>query len=122
MELKKFFHAFFFAGQGFKFAFIKERNFKFHLAVTFVVIFLSVYFSLSAIEWLFVIVSIGSVLAAELMNTAIEEVCNLLNRKLKLKFHDTWHPRNLAAASVLVTAIFAALVGLIIFLPKLLSL
>lgn len=119
MDIKKPLHAFYYAFQGLIFAVQKERNFRFHLFATIIVLIFGILLNLSVLEWIIVCFAISLVLSAELFNTAIEEICNLLNRKLKLKFRDTWDPRNLGAAAVFITAAFAAIIGLFIFTPRL---
>ncbi len=71
--------------------------------------------NLSVFEWLIVLVCFMSVISSELFNTALEECVNLaspnINEKAKLA-------KDISAGAVLVTAIFSFLIGLIIFLPK----
>lgn len=118
MSIKKFFHPFIYATQGLIFAFKKERNFRFHIFFCLFIFWFGIVLGLSPLEWIIVFIMVGLVIAAELFNTAVEETCNVIKDKLKLVYKDTYHPRNLAAAAVLVTAITAALVGLFIFVPK----
>ena len=73
-------------------------------------------------EWVIVLFLIGAVITAELFNTAIEEICNLATVKLKLRYSDTKVHRDLAAGAVLVIAVVAALIGMVIFIPKVLIL
>ena len=101
---------------------LKERNLKIHLIVALGVLAASVFFQISPFEWLIVIFLIGAVISAEFFNTAIEEICDLITAKLKLHYSDTTAPRDLAAGAVLVVAVTAAVVGLIIFIPKVLTL
>ncbi|HEX8924081.1 MAG TPA: diacylglycerol kinase family protein [Patescibacteria group bacterium] len=115
--IKKIVASFGYAGVGFKTG-CSQRNFRFHILAAIIAIILSITLHVSEVEWVMVLFCIGLVMSAELMNSAVEEVCNLLNRKLKLDFYDTWDPRNLAAASVLVAAVVSAFVGFIIFVPK----
>lgn len=73
------------------------------------------YFNLSGAEWLWVIMASGVVLMAELMNTAMEVLVDLVSPDL--------HPKakiikDVAAAAVLVTALTAVVIGLLIFIPK----
>jgi len=101
---------------------LKERNFKTHLYISVCVILAAIFFQISSVEWLIVLLLIGAVITTELINTAIEEICDLLTAKLKLQYSDTTAPRDLAAGAVLIIASVAALVGLIIFVPKVLTL
>ena len=101
---------------------LKERNFKIHLFVAAFVISASIFFQISVVEWLVVFILIGAVIAAELFNTAIEDICDLITAKLKLQYSDTTAARDIAAGAVLIIASVAALVRLIIFVPKALML
>jgi diacylglycerol kinase (ATP) len=101
---------------------LKERNVKIHLLAAICVISASIFFEITPTQWLIVILLIGAVISAELFNTAIEEVCDAITVKLKLQYSDTTLPRDLAAGAVLVIAVTAAIVGLIIFAPKVLIL
>lgn len=105
-----------FAFEGIIFSFNKGTHFKMHVVALVIVIILGLIFSISSVEWLVVILIAASVIAAEAINTAIEETCNLL--------HPDIHPRarlakHCAAGGVLILSIAAVIIGLIIFLPKL---
>lgn len=110
--------------KGFSFAFTgistgsSGRNFRVHLLFASAVIFFGLLFQISLIEWLLVIFCIAAVLSAELINTAIEETCNVLKNRLKLGYSATTDPRNLAAAAVLILAVASAIIGFVIFIPK----
>ncbi len=101
---------------------LKERNLKIHLTATVLVLFLSFLLKISRVEFIFILILTAMVISAELFNTAIEDVCNILTASLKLQYGDTTIPRDVAAGAVLAVASIAALVGLIIFIPKLLTL
>ena len=74
------------------------------------------YFRLSATEWLWIVSVSGLVIMAELFNTAIEVLVDLVSPEIHPKAKIV---KDLASAAVLVAAIVAAIVGLIIFIPKL---
>jgi len=116
----KFIKSFYYAFQGLKFA-SYQRNFRVHLAVATIVTVMGIYLNISLLEWSLVIILFGLVLSAEIFNTAIEEICNIQKENLKLDYFDTWNPRNLGAGAVLVLAITSAIVGLIIFVPKIIA-
>ena len=95
--------------------FKNENNAKFHLLATVIVLLLGFYLKLSAIEWTIILTQIGIVLAMEAANSSIEKLCDFVSsehQKIIGKVKD------LAAAAVLIVSIFAAIVGIIIFLPK----
>lgn len=92
-----------------------EHNFWLHLFMTFIVGVLGILLSISSIEWIFVTISVFLVFAAEAFNTAIEIDMNLTSPQHHPYARDT---KDVAAGAVLITSIMAAIIGLIIFLPK----
>ncbi|UPL48996.1 diacylglycerol kinase family protein [Hymenobacter sublimis] len=92
-----------------------EVHLWFHAAATVLVIGLGLYFGLERWEWAVVALAVGAVWCAELVNTAIEAVVNLVS--------PDYHPlagraKDVAAGAVLVMAIAALAVGLLIFGPR----
>ncbi len=106
-------HAF----DGFLYAVRTQPNFRFHLLATFVVILLGIYFSVSLTEWLILIFTINTVLVAEMVNTSIEAMVDLITLERRA---DAKVAKDVASAMVLVSAILSIIVALIIFLPKIL--
>ena len=102
-----------FAFTGIKLLFKNEHNAWIHLAFTALTIGGGLYFKISNMEWIAVILAIGIVLAAETFNTAIEQLANFIQPD---------QDQRIAAGGVLITAISAFFVGLIIFLPKFINL
>ena len=104
-----------FALNGIRRCFSKEAHFKIHSGFTIMVITAGFLFKISQFEWLVILICIGAVLAAELINTAIEELCDIVHKE---KHEGIKLVKDMAAAAVLVTAISATVSGTIIFLPK----
>ncbi|HHZ06633.1 MAG TPA: diacylglycerol kinase family protein [Clostridiales bacterium] len=108
----KFFKSFKYALRGILYTIINERNMRVHLVVaTYVLIFAS-FFSLSPQSLGILVLTISAVIALEMVNTAIERVCNI--------YTTSYHPmikvaKDVAAGAVLVAAIGAVAVGVIIF-------
>lgn len=109
--------------KGFVFAFRglisglrSELNMKVHFAAAVLVTALGLYVGLKRWEWVAVALSIGLVMALELLNTAVEELVNLLSPEWNAK---AGRIKDLAAGAVLVAAMAALVVGLVVFLPKL---
>ncbi len=93
-----------------------QPNARIHLGITVATVTAGLFLELSRTEWVMVILSVSSVMAAEAFNTALEKLTDLIS-----PHH---HPlagsaKDLAAGAVLITAIGAASVGLLVFLPKL---
>lgn len=108
-----------YAFEGFKVVFRSEHNFWIHTALSLVAIALGFFLEISNTEWLAVVLCIGIVISAEIFNTAIEHIANFIqpNQDIKIK-----HIKDLGAAGVFTSAFAALIVGLIIFLPKIMRL
>lgn len=117
----KFTKSFGHAGRGIVVGF-RERNMKIHYSASFIAVILSIYFKISIAEVLALTLSIGLVVASEMMNTAVEYVCDVARDNLGTDYEVTRNARDVAAGSVLLAAITALVVGLIIFVPKILTL
>lgn len=107
-------HAF----DGFIYAVRTQPNFRFHLLATIVVILFGIYFSISPTEWLILVFTINSVLVAEMVNTSLEAMVDLITLERR---NDAKIAKDVSAAMVLVSATLSIVVGLIIFLPKILN-
>ncbi len=117
--LKRFGKSFKYAKDGLKYAFKYEQNMLAHILATTLVIAMGIIFKISLIEWLFVILIIGLVIATELINTSIEAVVDLACKEIDPVAKVA---KDTAAAAVMVFAIVAILLALFIFLPKLIVL
>lgn len=114
----KFLNGFYNAGKGIIRGF-NERNMKVHGLMAIGVLLLGWYVSLSLMEWVIVLILIGIVFMAELFNSSIEELANIVKKKNYLDYEATRATRDLAAGAVLVVALMSAVVGVLIFWPKL---
>ncbi len=101
---------------GIFYTFKKERNMVIHFLVMILVIISGLFFKISITEWLICFLLFALVLSLELMNTALENVVDLVTEEKKPKAKAA---KDAAAGAVLIAAIFSILIGLIIFLPKL---
>lgn len=115
--ITKFLKGFVYAYQGIKDAF-RERNMRIHGIAAVTVLLLGIYFQIEYFEWAIVIILMAMVMAAEMVNTAIEDVCNTLRDTLHVPYKGTKVARDLAAGAVLVTAIASAIIGLMMFGPR----
>ncbi len=98
-------------------AFKEEANFRIHVVATIIVIAAGLFFQLSITEWLTIIIAIGLVLLTELLNTTIENIADFISPERHEKIKTI---KDIAAAAVLISAIVALVVGLLIFIPKIL--
>lgn len=92
-----------------------EHNAWIHLAIATVTLVLSFLLQISAGEWIAVILCMSMVITTEILNTVIEKIMDHLSPASSPAVKAI---KDMAAAAVLVTAIAAAIVGLIIFIPK----
>ena len=119
MKKKKLINSFKYAFSGVISAFKTERNMKIHVSVMILVILCGIIFKLETWEWIVCICLFALVIGGELFNTAIEIVVDLAMPKINDKAKKS---KDIAAGGVLVLAIGSAIIGLIIFIPKIINL
>ncbi len=115
--LKKRLLSFKYAFNGIAYVIKTQANMQIHFFLTIIVIIAGFYFKISTVEWLFLLLTIALVLVSETINTAIEEIVNFISPEYNKKAGII---KDLSAAFVLLAAIFAVIVGILIFLPKIL--
>lgn len=103
---------------GFVYAVTTQPNFRIHLLATVMVVFLGLYFSISPIEWLILIFTVNMVLVAEMVNTSIEAMVDLITTERRA---DAKTAKDVSAATVLISSTLSVIVALFIFLPKILE-
>ena len=108
-----------YAFQGMFSALKTERNLKIHVTIMMLVIIAGIVLKISKIEWIICIILFGLVIGGEMLNSAIETVVDIampdINPKAKFA-------KDAAAGAVLVFAISSAIIGFMIFGPKLIAL
>lgn len=114
--LRKRLKSFRFAFNGIRLLITHEHNAWIHCFAAGCAITAGCIVGLSPIEWIAVVLAIGTVLAAEAVNSSIEALADLVSPGYNEAIKRT---KDLAAGAVLLLAIAAAIVGLIIFVPKL---
>lgn len=112
---KKLMNSFKYAFEGIFTALKTERNIKIHIIIMILVIIFGIILKINKIEWIICIILFGFVISLELINTSIENTVDLItiekNQKAKIA-------KDVAAGAVLIAAIISAIIGLIIFVPK----
>jgi undecaprenol kinase/diacylglycerol kinase (ATP) len=93
-----------------------EQNFKIHIVSVLVVSVTGSILHISATEWVVICLCFGSVTSAELLNSAIEKLVDLVSPEYNVK---AGLIKDIAAGAVLVLAVMSAIIGGIIFIPKL---
>lgn len=115
----KLINSFKYAIEGIISSFKSERNMKIHFTLMAIVIVFGLILNISKIEWFICIILFALVIASELFNTALETTIDLVspekNEKAKLA-------KDISAGAVLMIAIASLIIGLIIFVPKLIDL
>lgn len=112
--IESFQHAF----AGMWLALRSQRNARIHVAIATVVLMLGIFVGLKPVQWAIIVLTTGFVFVAELFNTVIESVIDLVTEE--------YHPlakqaKDVAAAGVLISAIVAVVVGALILGPPLLA-
>ena len=104
--------------EGINFVITNESNFKKEIVIGIIALLLSYILKISRIEFIIILIMIALVLTSEIINTSIEKVVDLYtkdyNNLAKIA-------KDVSAGSVLVMSIFSLLVGVIIFLPKIIN-
>jgi len=114
-RLKSFVYAF----KGIKQVVVSQHNMWIHIVFALLAIALGFMFEINATEWIAIVLSIGLVLTAEIFNTAIESLVDLISPNFNEKAGKI---KDIAAAAVLITAITAVIIGMIIFSPHIINL
>ena len=107
-----------YAINGLKILFTEEVNSKIQLASTCIVIMIGFLFHLNAYEWIEIIFAIFIVVITEAINTSIENLCNAVTMEQNDQIKKV---KDIAAGAVLMSAITAVIIGLIVFLPKMIK-
>ena len=116
--MKKFLRSFKYAFEGIVTGIKEEQNMKIHIAIMILVIIFGILLKISKVEWIICIALFGLVISMELINTAIENAVDLITKE---KNEQAKIAKDVAAGAVLVSAIASAIIGLIIFVPKVIS-
>lgn len=113
--MKKLIRSFKYAIEGIYIGIKQERNMKIHIFIMILVIILGIMLRISKIQWIICIILFGNVISLELINTAIENAVDLITKENNPKAKIA---KDTAAGAVLIMAISSAIIGLAIFIPK----
>ena len=104
--------------EGVIYTFKYERNMKIHIFIMILVIIAGIILKINKSEWIICIILFAIVIGSELFNTSIETIVDMVmpekNEKAKIA-------KDVSAGAVLVVAIGAAIIGLVIFVPRILN-
>lgn len=114
--LRKRLKSFAYAFNGIRLLVMREPNARIHCFAALCVVLLGWLLRLSRGEWVCIAVAIGMVLAAEAFNSSVEALADAVSPEYN---EAVGRAKDLAAGAVLILAFAAAVVGLLIFIPKL---
>lgn len=118
MKLNQLYYSFKFAFSGLWYVICTQRNAQIHLIIAIIVLVIALFLNLGIIQWAILILTIIVIFSAEMFNTAIEVLVDLVSPE--------FHPlakiaKDIAAGAVLLLAIGAVVIGLLILGPPLLK-
>lgn len=103
------------AVDGLKWAISTQPNFLVHFSLTFVAVLLGIWLELSTAEWAILVFTIIWGLSAEMINTALEAMTDLITKEWR---KEAKIAKDVAAGMMLLTAFGTVIVALLLFLPK----
>ena len=118
LSIKRLRKSFGYAFKGIDDVIEHEPNMKIHVVVAILVVIMAFILKVSIIEWIILVLLIGAVLAAETINTTIENLVDMYTKEYDEKAKNVKD----TAGTVLILAITSAIIGLIIFIPKIIYL
>ena len=119
LSIKRLRKSFGYAFKGIDDVIEHEPNMKIHVVAAILVVIMAFILKVSIIEWIILVLLIGAVLAAETINTTIENLVDMYTKEYDEKAKIV---KDTAAGTVLILAITSAIIGLIIFIPKIIYL
>jgi diacylglycerol kinase len=118
-EIQNRYRSFRAALRGFGWLILGERHFQLHLVAAVAAILLGLILGLTILEWAILVLTIGLVLVAEGINTAIEHTIDLTVRQIDPLARTA---KDIGAAAVLIAAVISVVIGCLLFLPRLIAL
>lgn len=115
LDKKRLTNSFKYAFTGVATAYKTEQNLRIHTVMAILVIISGFLFKISNLEWFVCLILIGLVLMAEFFNTALENIVDMITTDINPYAKNA---KDMASSGVLAMAIISAIVGLIIFVPK----
>ncbi|MFZ3588194.1 diacylglycerol kinase family protein [Bacillus sp. DJP31] len=109
-----------YAWEGILHAYSTEQNIRIHTLIGILVCIVAFFLDVTSTEWMIIFILIAGMISLELLNTAIERTIDLVTKK-------EYHPlakqaKDLSAAAVFIFAIVSVMIGLIIFMNKIVRL
>lgn len=118
IDFGKLIKSFRYAGRGLWYAIKNEQNIRLHILASLVVIVLMVYFEVALWQAVTLLMIMMFILVLELINTIFEKVSDILVPRIHAYVEVI---KDVMAAAVLVTSVLAVVIGVLIFIPYLVS-
>ncbi len=112
--LRKFYYAFY----GFYIAFREEKSMLIHTIVSILVLVFSAAIKLNIAQWPIIILTIALVVSLELINTAIENIVDIISFKYNLNAKKV---KDISAAATMATALASISISLLVFIPRIIE-
>jgi diacylglycerol kinase len=112
-------NSFRFAFKGLTSLFMNEHNARIHLAAAILAISSGIILKITALEWSVIIIVIGMVFIAELLNSSLETLSDIVSPEFDEGIRKA---KDYAAAAVLISAVVSVIAGGLIFIPAILKL
>lgn len=119
MKNMKLLRSFKYAFSGMYHCLFYELNFKIHVIAAVIVTVCGILLKISGLEWIAILICIAIVMSLEMMNTAIERLCDIIQPEIHPKIKVI---KDVSAGAVLAAAFGSAMIGLFIFIPKIIFL
>jgi diacylglycerol kinase len=114
IKVSRLFKSYSYAIKGLLKTFREEQNLKIQTFASLLVLILGIYFHISRIEWAILTLVICLVLTAEITNSAVERITDVLKPRINTYVKEI---KDIMAAAVLLSSIAAIITGIIIFFP-----
>lgn len=118
LDKKRLRNSFKYAFEGVVTAYKTEQNLRIHTLFAFLVVIGGFVFKISHLEWFVCFILIGLVLMAEFFNTAFEHIVDMISPEYNIHAKNA---KDMASSGVLAMAFISAIIGLIIFIPKIID-
>ncbi len=118
-SIKERIYSFKYAFDGLKTLIKEEHNARIHLIAAVIVTISGIYLEINRTEWIGILFIIGLVISMEAINSAIENLSDIISPEKNPIIKKV---KDLSALAVLICAIVAIVTGMVIFLPKIISL
>ena len=100
---------------GLKRMHLEEDNFKIHTHAAIITVVAGYFLNIHKTEWIIIFLCIAAVLVAEIFNTALEKLCDMVNPETHPQIK---YIKDISAGAVLLASVASAIIGLMIFVPK----